>query len=96
SAVGVAVMGALMNARIISTLSDNPDIQAPLDEANLLLDEKNRGTLSPDLIDTLRNAFDSGLHQVFLVIGIFGVLGLLVTLFFPRQEKQKAEAPTAR
>lgn len=96
SAVGVAVMGALMNARIISMLRAEPGIEEPLKEANNLLDMEQRALMPPELIETLRSAFDSGLHQVFLVIAVFGVAGMLVTLYFPRQNADKQEAQTAR
>jgi EmrB/QacA subfamily drug resistance transporter len=92
SAVGVAVMGAVMNASIKSRLAGDPRIEDPLRATNELLEENKRAFLSPDLADTLTKAFDAGLHQAFLVLAAFGVVGLLITLFFPQQSAKESGA----
>jgi hypothetical protein len=90
SAVGVAVMGALMNAKIIAVLGGDPSIPDPLNATNALLDATNRSKLPGDLLHKLQFAFDSALHHAFLVSAIFGVLGLIVTFYFPRAVEKTA------
>ncbi|KEO84348.1 MDR family MFS transporter [Tumebacillus flagellatus] len=85
SAVGVAIMGALMNAKILSDLTQK-GIANPLDATNALLDETRRPHLPADLLATLSNAFGAGLHDTFLLIAAFGILGFAVTLAFPRKQ----------
>ncbi|MGZ4031603.1 MAG: MDR family MFS transporter [Tumebacillaceae bacterium] len=90
SAVGVAVMGALMNAKIISLLS--PTVPDPLNATNALLDANKRSQLPGDLLQKLQSAFDSALHHAFLLAAVFGVLGLVVTFYFPRTIEKASPA----
>lgn len=90
SAVGVAVMGALMNAKIIAVLGGNPSIPDPLNATNALLDADKRSQLPVELLHKLQSAFDNALHHAFLVSAIFGVLGLIVTFYFPRAVEKTA------
>jgi len=87
SAIGVAVMGAVMNATILAQLRDQPAVEQPLEAVNGLLDEQLVTTMDPNLVQLLRHVFDNGLHQAFLLLGLFGLLGLLVTFLFPRAEQ---------
>ena len=86
SAVGVAIMGAMMNAKIVSMLSGR--VADPLQATNALLDEKARSGLAPAIADQLQAAFDKGLHQTFLLIAAFGVLSLAVSFYFPKKVQQ--------
>ncbi|MGB8955224.1 MAG: MDR family MFS transporter [Tumebacillaceae bacterium] len=83
SAVGVAIMGAMMNAKIVSMLSGR--VADPMEATNALLDEKARAALAPTIADQLQAAFDSGLHQAFLLIAVFGVLAMAVSFSFPKK-----------
>lgn len=94
AAIGVAVMGAVMNARIQQALADEPSIVDPLSATNDLLDEEKRAGLTPDLVALLSGAFDTGLHAAFVLLAVFGIGGLLLTLFFPR-ERADGKAATA-
>ncbi|ASS75064.1 MFS transporter [Tumebacillus algifaecis] len=86
SSVGVAVMGAVMNARILDLLRGDPDIQAPLEATNNLLDPEKRALLEPSIVDRLSEAFASGLHYAFLLVAVFGIGALVVTLYYPRDK----------
>ena len=86
SAVGVAIMGAMMNAKIVSMLAGN--VADPLEATNALLDEKERAGIAPTIVDQLQAAFDSGLHQTFLLIAVFGVLSMAVSFSFPKKVHQ--------
>ncbi|MFD2168844.1 MDR family MFS transporter [Tumebacillus lipolyticus] len=88
SAVGVAVMGAVMNARILGMLQDDPEVQAPLEAANSLLDPEKRELIEPSLLEKLSDAFASGLHYAFLLVAIFGIGALVITLYYPRDKKK--------
>lgn len=92
SSVGVAVMGAVMNARILDMLKGDPDIQAPLEATNSLLDPEKRAMLEPSIVERLSDAFASGLHYAFLLVAVFGIGALIVTLYYPR-DKMKANQP---
>jgi EmrB/QacA subfamily drug resistance transporter len=93
ASVGVAVMGAVMNARIVASLRDDPDVTDPLAATNMLLDEAKRAALPGDLLQRLESAFDSGLHSAFVWLAVFGVAGLVVGLFYPRQGAESFTAP---
>jgi EmrB/QacA subfamily drug resistance transporter len=88
SAVGVAVMGAVMNARILGMLADDPEVQAPLEAINALLEPEKRSMLYPSLLDKLTDAFASGLHVALLLVAAFGIAALVVLLYYPREVKQ--------
>jgi EmrB/QacA subfamily drug resistance transporter len=90
SAVGVAIMGAVMNAKIISDLTES-GVANPLDASNALLDETRRPHLPADLLEKLVGAFDNGLHYVFLLLAVFGVLSFAITLSFPRKQMPAGE-----
>jgi EmrB/QacA subfamily drug resistance transporter len=99
ASVGVAVMGAVMNARIVASLKGDPAITDPLTATNNLLDEGKRAAMPPDLLQRLQSAFDTGLHSAFVWMGVFGVVALLAVLFFPRpsaQGRTSAEEQAAR
>ena len=83
STVGVAVMGTVMNTMLVTKLLEQRHLDAPLDTANSLLDIDKRGSLEPEMLQLLTCAFENGLHQAFLVLAVFGALGLIVTRFFP-------------
>ncbi|MBL0387612.1 MFS transporter [Tumebacillus sp. ITR2] len=87
SGVGVAIMGALMNAKILNDLSQK-GIPNPLDASNALLDESRRPHLPPELLNSLKDAFGSGLHYTFILTAVFGVLGFVITLSFPKNQQK--------
>ncbi|PWK14452.1 MDR family MFS transporter [Tumebacillus permanentifrigoris] len=95
SAVGVAIMGAVMNAKIISDLMES-GVANPLEASNALLDESRRPHLPADLLDKLVNAFDNGLHYVFILLAVFGVLSFVMTLTFPKKQVQVEEREVKR
>ena len=86
SAVGVAIMGAMMNAKIVSMLSGH--VADPLEATNALLDEEERAGVAPAILDQLQAALDSGLHQALLLIAVFGVLSMAVSFSFPKKVRQ--------
>ena len=91
STVGVAVMGTVMNTMLVTKLLEQRHLDAPLDTANSLLDIDKRGSLEPEMLQLLTSAFENGLHQAFLVLAVFGALGLIVTRFFPRSRTSNTQ-----
>lgn len=87
SAMGVAIMGAVMNAKIIEELTQK-GVPDPLNATNVLLDETRRPHLPADLLETLSNAFNNGLHYAFMLLAVFGILGVAITLSFPKKQAQ--------
>jgi len=95
-AVSVALMGAFMNARIISELTGHPRITDPLQATNDLLDPDRRAALPADLMSTLTDALDSGLHQAFLLLAVLGVLALVFMAFYPRSSQPTTQESSPR
>jgi EmrB/QacA subfamily drug resistance transporter len=78
-AVGVAALGALLNARLAA---DGTLAAAGLD-ANAALQPESRAALAPAALAQLTTTLESGLHGVFVVIALIAATSLLVAFFFP-------------
>lgn len=80
--VGVAVMGALLNARIASRLTEIPLAEGQ--QTEILLDQSRRAGVTEPVLQALESALAASLHEVFLVVFTAAALCLIVLLFFPR------------
>lgn len=87
SAVGVAVLGTVLNAQMLAHLSGRTGVSgesvAGLSQANVLLDPVMRANLDTATLAMLRTALADSLHVVFWGVLAFAVLGTLATLFVP-------------
>jgi EmrB/QacA subfamily drug resistance transporter len=89
-AVGVAALGTLLTAQMASRLSD---VESDLQNANALLDETVRETLSSVTVDQLRDALAGALHQVYLGMFVVAlVAAALVVALFPRGSVEELQA----
>ena len=90
-AVGVALMGAILNARIADRLDATSVAAGQPTEA--LLDQDERDALAPQVLDAMASALAGSLQEVFAVIFACAALALLTLLFFPRGSVAKFAAP---
>ncbi|HEX7049441.1 MAG TPA: MDR family MFS transporter [Longimicrobiales bacterium] len=75
-ALMVAVLGALLNARL-ETLSGGAVTP------NAALDPELRGTLAPAALELLAGTLREGLRSVYVAFAVMACVGLIVALFFP-------------
>ncbi|TAK22824.1 MAG: MFS transporter [Chloroflexota bacterium] len=83
--VGVAGMGALINAGLTSRLGPAFDSGGrAIDAVNRVLDPTARSALAPDIADQVRDALAGALWTVYTIPAACGVIGLvLIARFFP-------------
>ena len=82
-AVGVAALGALLNARLAASLAGGPGAAAGRLDANAALEPGLRAALPPADLARLTAALLDGLHAVYLVIAAIAAASLGVALLFP-------------
>ncbi len=90
SAVGVAAMGALMNASLQQgmlqiTLSQpgSIDSASAVSAASVVLDPVARASLPAGLLGAIRVALASSLHSVYAAIALAALAGMILTFLFP-------------
>ncbi len=104
-AIGVAIMGALMNSGLSQGLEAVRGARAgaPVDvsAASAILDPATRASIPPETLEAIRLAFASSLHSVYLAIAVAAAVGLALTFLFPsvsveEQAHQEARAAQTR
>lgn len=75
-AIIVAVLGAVLNARLHNLLGPDAD-------ASLALHPEAHAAIDPATLAQVRDALQSGLHSIFIVCVGIGVLALVVAFYFP-------------
>jgi EmrB/QacA subfamily drug resistance transporter len=101
-AVGVAIMGAVLTAGLASHLQRAASAGALTQERatelasnpNALIDPQAQAQLSPEVLNTLRDAMAQSIHKVFWVGTALAALALLVSLWLPRAGAPGVEPPT--
>ena len=85
--VGVALLGSLLNAGLSARVAGSPALAGSGSSASLastLLDPVGRATLSGQAVEVIRLALAASLHDVYVVVGVAAVVGLVATLvLFP-------------
>jgi EmrB/QacA subfamily drug resistance transporter len=81
--VGAAFFGAILNATLMATFKKNHS-SYDVNDVNLLLTEEGRKGISIPDINLLENALGQSLHWVYVGVGIFAVISLLLILRIPR------------
>lgn len=89
STIGVALMGALMNATLAPGLAGidraHPGaLGQGISGASLMLDPAARASLAPDILATLRTILASSLHYVYISVAVVAFAGFVLALLFPR------------
>ncbi|MBI3973549.1 MAG: MFS transporter [Chloroflexi bacterium] len=87
--VGVALLGALLNARLI-TAAPELGRQAGTTESlvSAMLTPEARAALAPELVETLRLAIAGGLHWIYVVLFVLAAVGLLQVGLFAHGRRQ--------
>lgn len=92
--LGIALLGAVVNARIVSYLGGT--VSQPLERVNQLLDPATRPSLDPALASQLAAALAHGLHGAFWVIlGTTVVTLLVVARYLPARADEPSRAVEA-
>ncbi|MGI8913710.1 MAG: MDR family MFS transporter [Chloroflexota bacterium] len=77
--VGIALLGAVLNARLTTTLR-----AAGTADVNAVLNPSVRNALPPAVLRIVQNGLAAGLHQIYLLLAISAVGGFAVACFFPK------------
>jgi MFS family permease len=75
-AIIVAVLGAVLNARLHNLLGPDAD-------ASLALHPEAHAAVDPAMLAHVRDALQSGLHSIFIVCVGIGAVALVVAFYFP-------------
>jgi MFS family permease len=103
-AVGVAIMGAVLTAGLASSLQSaaSAGVGSLTEERaaelasnpNALIDPQAQAALSPEVLNTLRDAMANSIQKVFWVGSALAALALLVSFRLPRAGAPGIEPPT--
>ncbi|WP_337013320.1 MDR family MFS transporter [Pantoea sp. AS142] len=85
SAVGTAIMGAVLNLNLQWRL---PQVQDPVQQ---IMSEPSRQQLQPGILQQLTEAIAASLHWVFVVSLVIALFALGVAWMMPRQRPEQAE-----
>lgn len=91
SALGAAVLGGILNANMKQTIAEKGSVVGEdinMDNTEILLDETARSNLSENVLEVLKNSLAEGLHNVFIGLFIIALLSFVLTLFFPKVNKE--------
>lgn len=86
--LAIAILGAILNARLASSLGTSTT-------PNAALDPEARALLTPGQLEELITALAGGLHLVYLAFVFVAVAGLVVSLYFPRGSATSLAHPSA-
>ncbi len=89
SAIGVALMGALVNFSLSQGLASidqtHPgELGRGISGASSVLDPATRSTLAPDVLAAVRGLLASSLHDAYVAGFVVAVAGFILALLFPR------------
>lgn len=84
--LGAAILGAFFNASIRKDINNAPtELKSHLPKVNNVVDTLQSGKAVEATKDFLVHAFYAATHHVYLIMAIFGVLGVLCLLLLPRR-----------
>jgi EmrB/QacA subfamily drug resistance transporter len=99
-AVGVALLGAVLNSRVRTTLAhlgvDAVSLRgASHSPANALLNPEARATMPPETFHALQLGLAGALHAVFWIAAVTAALALVTAWFFPGGTAEMHRSPDA-
>ncbi|KAA0548193.1 MFS transporter [Bacillus sp. BGMRC 2118] len=87
STIGAALLGGILNSRLITHLRSNGlENSMDLDATNVLLDAEERSQLSESVRGILQDGLTNSLHSVYWVVLLFGVVSFVLILLLPKRE----------
>jgi EmrB/QacA subfamily drug resistance transporter len=89
SMIGVALLGGILNSRMSTYLSNkgvNLELSLDLDITHMLLDPEQRGKLTPDALQVLRDGLSVSLHTVYWGVFILAILCFVLILNLPKRK----------
>jgi EmrB/QacA subfamily drug resistance transporter len=95
SAIGAAVLGGILNSRLMAHLQSQP-IQLPksaektLDVANYLMDPELVAKLDASTVQLLKSFLANATHLVFVVILGLTIVGAILLFFLPNGKRESA------
>ncbi|WP_026689135.1 MDR family MFS transporter [Alteribacter aurantiacus] len=90
SALGVALLGGLLNNRLASYLREEGagvDIPQTLDVANLILDPEQRGRFSNEEIGVLSDGVAYALNSIYIGVFIMAIISVSLILSLPKRDR---------
>ncbi|HVG95445.1 MAG TPA: MDR family MFS transporter [Chloroflexota bacterium] len=96
--LGVALLGALLNARLAATLPDLPALPSggtAEDLVSAVLNPVTRAALPAEMVQALSTALAGSLHAVYLGLFLVALAGLAMVLLFARSSQRLGGAPPA-
>jgi EmrB/QacA subfamily drug resistance transporter len=88
STIGAALLGGILNSRLLNYLSSNGASEdLNLESATTLLDVSQRGNLTEEAKTLLQNGLEFALHDVFWIVFGFALLSFILILFLPKKDK---------
>ncbi|MFD0710415.1 MDR family MFS transporter [Paenibacillus sp. GCM10027626] len=99
--IGVAVFGTYFNSQVSKAMNDGKEAAAGLnvDQMNQLINPDAAGALPAEVQSSLRDILVSALHDVFVVLFIIAIIGIIMVPLLPRRkapEKSAREAAVGR
>lgn len=88
SALGVALLGGLLNGQIKASIERNGLASyISVDSANKLLDPNQHTSLSAHAKEVLQEGLTSGLHVIYFGLFILAVVSVILIFFMPKHEQ---------
>jgi EmrB/QacA subfamily drug resistance transporter len=88
STIGAALLGGILNSRLLSYLSSNDAGEGMnLDSATTLLNNSERSSLTDEARQVLQQGLEYALHDVYWVVFGFALLSFILIVFLPKKEK---------
>jgi hypothetical protein len=84
-AIGVGALGAVLNARLLSTTSRMQGLHIG---ASVLLNSERRASLPPTVLIAVRQGLAEGLHRVFVLLALFAVACLVAVVHILRTAEE--------
>ncbi|QCJ41893.1 MFS transporter [Bacillus sp. S3] len=86
STIGVALLGGILNNRMVHYFRQN-DKTLTVDDTNILLKASERDKLTDSVKNILQEGLAFSLHTVYYVVLTFALISLLLILFIPKKRK---------
>ncbi|RSK29304.1 MFS transporter [Bacillus sp. HMF5848] len=90
STIGAALLGGILNSRLYQHIASSNEVNSAnlnLDATTVLLDAQRRSALPIELKQLLQEGLSIALHNVYVVVGIFALVSMVVIFLLPKSEE---------